>query len=447
MAKGGGGQDSNLENVGIILIIVVLLAIWGLSQIFWVYATFWKWLRVLEVGFFAFLIPDSVEHLIGFDFEAGLRFLLTSDPDILTAEIISKFDNLYLCFFNWLPGLIICFYGFKLHIQGGDIAFSGWNMENILPKMAPGFKHVKDFIGKHPEKTPLDFYPDDPDTYEYSMAMGERQFATCVPPVGLANAALKDKRLNRPIWVQETGAFDEELARKAFDSQLGPMYAGYNNLDEDAKRITDLLIDKILVKRDEVLPYVQDYLKQAYMIEKARRAGKKQPSRFRYKTQDISHKALADKLMAFVKEQMDAKSDWRPTDSVARSLCASPSLKGVLQQVVADEKLSKHAFVSTGLMTLLEAAREGATLPPLILRWLKGRNRPLWYAISNVGKKTAWTESSGTWAHWLLETECGFAVPYPETTEAIEGLRVALGLTAREGQTQDHSDEMWEMGI
>jgi intracellular multiplication protein IcmP len=103
---------------------------------------------------------------------------------------------------------------------------------------------------------------------------------------------------------------------------------------------------------------------------------------------------------------------------------------------MADDRLSRHAFTSTGLMSLLEAAREGATLAPSSFRWLKGRNRTIWYALNCVGKKTSFTESSGTYAHWLLEKEINMAVPHAETTEAIEALRLSLGLPARSGGTK-----------
>jgi hypothetical protein len=114
-----------------------------------------------------------------------------------------------------------------------------------------------------------------------------------------------------------------------------------------------------------------------------------------------------------------------------RAATTNAGMKSVLRSAMADLRMSQHAFVYTGLMTLLEAAREGSTLPPSSFRWLKGKNRTLWYALNCVGKKVSFTESGGTFAHWLLEKEAKMSVPHPEVTEAVEALRIALELPSK----------------
>ncbi|MHD0644630.1 secretion/conjugation apparatus DotM-related subunit [Pseudomonas aeruginosa] len=414
-----------------ILIILVLCVIGALFYyFFWVYAGFWKWLRIFEIGMIATLLPDVVERMIGVDFEGGLKFLLETPYELLTAEMIGQFDGIYLKYFYWIPGAIFAFTGFVM-LNKNDGITQIYNMENILSRMAPAFPNVKGFMGIHPEKMPLDFYPDDPSSYEFSLAMGDRQFAQCFPPVGLEKAAEKDESLNRPIW-DGGKKFDEVLARKSFDSQLGPLYMGYNRLSEDEKKLTDMFIQRILVKRADVLNQITDYMKQAYAIAKAKAEGKKPPSETIKLLEDkVSHRSLADRLAAYVDQEIQANPNWRPTDAACRKISIAPEFKSVLQQVVADKCISKHAYVRTGLMSLLEVAREGKTLPPSELRWLKGRNRPLWYAIDSPGRKTPFAEAAGTYAHWLLEKKAEIAIPYPETTEAIEALKQALGLNDR----------------
>jgi hypothetical protein len=91
-------------------------------------------------------------------------------------------------------------------------------------------------------------------------------------------------------------------------------------------------------------------------------------------------------------------------------------------------------------MSLLEAAREGATLAPSSFRWLKGKNRTLWFALNCVGKKVAFTESGGTFGHWLLEKEAKLAIPHAEVTEAIVALKTALGLDPDKDKEKSKAD-------
>jgi hypothetical protein len=354
---------------------------------------------------------------------------------------------MYVKYFNWFPAAIMGLIGIKLLLSSEDVT-TIYNMENLLTKMVKAFPHNKPFIGVNPEKTPLDFYPDDDTSYEYSMCMSERQFAQVIPPLGLTKAALKNDKLLKPIWDGKKG-FDEVLARKSFETQMGPLYRGYNHLSADERTLMDLFRNKMLIKRKEVVPILQDYAMQAYKsrIESGvhDKNNKKRPKKgtlpkvnFVYSRDFASHKALADKMTAYVDAGLSKGGPlWRPKDAELRTMVSAPDMKSVLRHVMADERLSHHAYTYTGLMTLLEAAREGATLAPSSLRWLKGRNRTLWYALNCVGKKVAFTESAGTFAHWLLEKEAKMAIPHPEVTEAIDALKIALGLMAKNGRSND----------
>lgn len=457
MAKGGSGgsgaSDTSMEMWAFCIIVLFALVFWAISENFWVYATAWKWMRITELSVYAYTVPQMVEDFTGIDFGAGRQFLLETDPKLLTAAMISDFDNIYVKFFNWLPGILIALSGAKIFLASENVSTS-FNMETLLAKMARAFPHNNQFLNVHPEETPLDFYPDDPKSYEYSMAMTERQFAECVPPVGLMHQAKRDKSLRKPIW-DGAKSFNEGLARKAFDAQLGGLYMGYNRLNDVEKQLTDLFRNKILVKRKEVLPILINYVGQ---IVKHRRENKLFPEGAKEalsvnisalpKPEVVmlesynSHLALVEQLTSVVDGWLQKNgAGFKVKEAEIRSLASSKDLKTTLRHVMADARLGAHAFTSTGLMTLLEAAREGATLAPSSFRWLKVKNRPLWYALNCVGKKTAFTESAGTYGHWLLEKEIKMAVPHAETTEAIEALRIALGLTARPGDTK--LDDEW----
>lgn len=444
--RGSGGADDSSESWVIILIIFGVLLYFLITHFFWVYATGWKWLRITEIGFLNLIIPDFIQSHMRDDFRSGLSFLLNSKPESISANVIGTFDNIYVRYVNWVPGLLLLYAGFKI-FRDTDSVSTIHDMESMIIKMSSAFPHNKNFIGVHPEEMPIDFYPDDPSTYEYSMAMTERQFGLLVPPLGLANQAKRNPALKRPIWDGEKG-FDDDLARKSFDVQVGPIYRGYNYLNEDEKRLFSLFRENLLVKQAKAVPIIEYYARQAldkrkkesvFSLPKKNRkkaAAGLAPLKMDYLQDAPSHRALAKKVTEYIDNSLVREgAEWIPQESEIRALARDPGFSNALKHVLADEIMDRHAFTYTGLMSLLQAAREGKTLAPSSLRWLKGRNRTLWYALNCVGKKVAFVESSGTFAHWLLECETKMAIPHVETTEAIEALKIALGVKS------NHSDE------
>jgi hypothetical protein len=449
MAQQGKGGEDGAETWLIIFIILFALAFFLINQFFWVFTTAWKWVRVVEVGALAYLVPDFIQAHMSNSFNMGLHFLLTSDPKDLSAQMVSTFDNMFVLYFNWLPAVLIIWAGIRILLKSEDVT-TIYDMENLLTKMVRAFPHNKQFIGIHPEETPIDFYPDDPSSYEYSMCMTERQFGSVIPPLGLMHEAEQNPALNKPIWDGARG-FDEFLARKSFEAQMGPLYMGYNNLSDDERTLTDLFRNKILVKRNEVLPVMKEYTDQIYQdrLKSGVRsqAGKKgavvpnaKPD-IKYLADYPSHRALVEKLTTYVDNGLKQHGEtWKPKDVDLRNMVSGKDLKSVLRHCMCDARLSKHAFTYTGLMTLLESAREGATLAPSTFRWLKGRNRTLWFALNCVGKKVAFTESSGTFGHWLLEKQAKLAIPHAEVTEAIIALKTSLGLNPSKDKQSEREE-------
>lgn len=449
--RGGGGGEDNSESWVIIFIIFAIVLYILFNHFFWVFATGWKWLRTAEVMFLSFIVPDFVQNFMKEDFRSGLVFLSETNPKEITASIVGAFDNIYVRYFNWLPGIFILYLGFRIFNNAENVTMVH-DMETMIVKMSRAFPHNKSFLGIHPEQSPIDFYPDDPSTFEFSMAMTDRQFATQVPPLGLEKLASKNASLKKPIWDGKKG-FDQDLARKSFDIQLGKLYRGYQYMNTDERRLFDLFRESILVKQSKAIPIIKNYVEQAIKGrkgEKAYSAPKKErakkvdalkPIAFDYVADISSHKALGVKITRYVDTAlMKSGGKWLPQGAELRTLAMSKEFKDLLKNILADEIMSKHAYTYTGLMSMLEAAREGKTLAPSSLRWLKGKNRTLWYAINCVGKKVAFAESAGTFAHWLLECEAGIAVPHPEVTEAVEALKVALGLKHKHGEEPDLVD-------
>ena len=101
---------------------------------------------------------------------------------------------------------------------------------------------------------------------------------------------------------------------------------------------------------------------------------------------------------------------------------------GLLAKHLQDPRLlpafQGHAYVVTVLMRLLEL-REGV-LPPAYFLWLRPRNRALWYALNNTGRRAAFCEAAGVHSHYLCEKLAGHGIEHPCVKHATQALKNAL---------------------
>lgn len=92
--------------------------------------------------------------------------------------------------------------------------------------------------------------------------------------------------------------------------------------------------------------------------------------------------------------------------------------------------LKNHAYERSVLMSCLERARGGETgkdlLPPNWFLWVKGEDRLLWYALSDVGRRTFHPECAGISCHWLAEKTMKRRLEMPWVKNAVEGLVLEL---------------------
>lgn len=82
--------------------------------------------------------------------------------------------------------------------------------------------------------------------------------------------------------------------------------------------------------------------------------------------------------------------------------------------------LQRHTHQNTIMSAMLSTAqlRAGAFHSALFL-WLKVVDRPLWYAMNQVGRRVAWPEAGGVRAHMLAENKRGCAISDPVVESAI----------------------------
>ena len=84
------------------------------------------------------------------------------------------------------------------------------------------------------------------------------------------------------------------------------------------------------------------------------------------------------------------------------------------------------AYTTTTLCAALSAGRKNGVLPPNYFIWLRPVNRPLWYALNGVGRRTPFCEVAGIHAHMLAEGVAGHAIERPYVIKAVDALDIAL---------------------
>lgn len=85
--------------------------------------------------------------------------------------------------------------------------------------------------------------------------------------------------------------------------------------------------------------------------------------------------------------------------------------------------MDKHAYVHTGLHSLLDKARARAgVLASSDLLWLRWVDRTLHYTLNNVGRRRFHTEGAGIVCHFFAEHVSGRPLPEPHVEQAIDGI-------------------------
>ncbi len=85
--------------------------------------------------------------------------------------------------------------------------------------------------------------------------------------------------------------------------------------------------------------------------------------------------------------------DYLPT--AARYADTMAATAAVLGSEAIRRRLAGHAYTQTALLRLLADARQGGVLPAALFSWLKGVDRPLWYALSSLGRRAPFVEALG----------------------------------------------------
>ena len=206
-------------------------------------------------------------------------------------------------------------------------------------------------------------------------------------------------------------ALDRERAQAVFASQLGPAWEGVYHLPGYLYKFAAALALFACEEKDAAKTLLDSLSLSFRAPQRAR------PAHF-------------DTVAPF----------WHPTrherpyaiDSrIAKDIL--PKAQRALASDVVQEAMRPHlVYRNLALLALYEAARRKGVLPTAEFIWLRPLNRPLYYLLNNVGRRTAWPEIAGAWAHYEAEKVLAGMDPQsrgivkPQVTEAVNALEVAL---------------------
>jgi intracellular multiplication protein IcmP len=233
--------------------------------------------------------------------------------------------------------------------------------------------------------TKIDFPSMDPEVGPWAFAKTERMFA-------------REYKLRT-----DKGEIDKDRAEQIFIKQLGSIWLGYKNLKPHAKAMFAMLSAR--VNKD-------------------------------FKTSDKF-------LLQLAESAANGKLDYTGIDELAAKYLDSKPVKRLIRQ---------HAYEKTILMSLLERGRGGDSgkdyLPPNWFLWLKGVDRGLWYALSDVGRKAPHVESGGVYAHWLTEKTRNKRLEMPFVENAVTGLVNELAKFTEDGdQGMSDDDDLLDLHL
>ncbi|MCX7120170.1 MAG: type IVB secretion system coupling complex protein DotM/IcmP [Gammaproteobacteria bacterium] len=86
----------------------------------------------------------------------------------------------------------------------------------------------------------------------------------------------------------------------------------------------------------------------------------------------------------------------------------------------------RHAYMATLMASLLQIARSDGVLASAEFLWLKPVDRRMWFMLNNVGRRAAFVEVAGAYAHWKAEQKVGRALKTPMVKSAVDALDEAL---------------------
>jgi len=419
-----GSNSGNEDSTGIVILLLavfVFASSYFYDKYFYVLAEGWRWVRIAELSIFSW-IPEWVPLFGKLQFSETIEYLKVTDGRLLSSEFVNKVDVYYGRHLAWLPAMVLVFLGFKLINKSDDVS-RVFNMETLLKHRAPNYPFIKKFVDNHPEKMDIYYDRKSKDSNDYAVAVSPKLFALMKPPMGLERAARKDKELRKSsIWDGDVD-FDWDLAERSFKSQVGRRYEGLSSLNKTEIRLYNELKSRVKTSMTVAGEFIEK-------VTRAIANGKKINGLTK------TEMAIFDAVKVIYISKSQGRKAIKKSDFLRKQFYLSVFKDKEIYPFFIDrhceQVMINHAYIRTGLMSMLAETRNSGVVASLEFRhWLKGEDRTLWYCVSSVGRKVSFSESSGVFAHWLVEKELSRPIPQIFVEEAVTALKEALKISER----------------
>lgn len=304
------------------------------------------------------------------------------------------------------------------------------NAMTLIDGQAPFRPHLGEFVGRKLEEEPLSLRNADGTQNPEAAALTAKEFAALSPPPGVGFD--EDPSMQVPIFDPLRGremAFDGAQATLVFKRQLGGLWLGTPDcLSATERTVYDRLMVRLKGGEVEVATLLRGFF--ARLSEAPWGFGPDADyCRLTQEPPPSPVEALWAQVAVRACAELEGPMDERGFAGLAERVAFEKGNAGLVRAHYAEQACLKHAFIRPALMTLLEEARSGQVVSMHeFRRHLKAKDRPLWYALHCVGRRVAFPEAAGAFAHWQIERLIESPVPEPEVSAAVTGLRESLGI-------------------
>ncbi len=364
---GGGGADNSLDMLWIAAIVVVgLVGIWYFGHDYIVMVILY--VRMVEVALINFVL-DGINYVfssIGFPLDIGSS--LNQWESAMQAVPIERITLEQVIAYSEVVG------SYLRYPLGLILLVCAWWVYH--KHTALRFNNVFDVrklrnfeVNNWPQITPViksNIAKMDIDEGEWAMAMTPVQF-------GLKHDLLIFKNINGEPRVEAK----EGSAHRVFSVQLGPAWKGPRRLPIHARALF------------------------AAFAAKGNRDGD----------------ACTKLLHQIAASSGSNKLNFTGTDELLAKYENTKLVKLAM---------SRHGYVLTVMMSMLELARTDGVMACSDFLWLKPIDRKLWYVLNNVGRQTGFCECAGPFAHFKAENSLRRSLSVPTVEEAVKAYQLAL---------------------
>jgi len=134
------------------------------------------------------------------------------------------------------------------------------------------------------------------------------------------------------------------------------------------------------------------------------------------------------------KAERDTASSRKLLDQISKSSLSTKLdftgsrelLRKHISSKVVGRAAGPHAYVITMMASMLEIARLDGVIATAEFLWLKAVDRRLWYMLNSVGRKTAFPEIAGPFAHWGVEKRLRRPLKVPVVETAVNAMEDAI---------------------